>query len=98
VLQNEKLQKAIEISDSKQISLLNKWSDSVKSNTPLLMPCKGQEINSSNDLHSSKDKHTAIVHVHKWMIHTSKCNLTYSVAVLGNPEKISNYSGQYNSG
>jgi hypothetical protein len=66
VLQNEKLPKATEINDSKQLSLPNKWSVSVKSNTPLLMPCIGQEIDSSNDLHSSNDKHTEIeVHVYK---------------------------------
>jgi hypothetical protein len=75
VLQNEKLSRATKINGPKQLSLPIKWSDSVKNNIPLLMPVIDQEIDSSNDLHSINDKHIEIeVHVHKFMIHTSKCN------------------------
>jgi hypothetical protein len=69
VLQNKKLPKATEIIGSKELSLPNKWIDSVKNNIPLLMPCKGQDIDSSNDFYSSKDKHIEIeVHVHQFII------------------------------
>jgi hypothetical protein len=67
VLQNKITPKATEVSGSKQLSTPIKWTDSVKNNKPL--PCIGQEIDCSNNLHSSNDKHIEIeVHEHKFMI------------------------------
>lgn len=100
MLQNNELTNVSETSGLKQ-SLLPLNSNDVKNNKSLVSSCEGREIESTNNYYSSEAENIKInVNIKHIMIRRIILRVDKNIAfvLIGNREKISVYSRQYNTG